>query len=611
MIKLKTNKLTKLQDNEAAHGFTLVETLVGVFIFLVIAISLYQAYLSILHLTQAARLKGLAALVANQQLEVAHNLPYDSVGIISGLPSGLIPHLQTITASGIDFQITTTVRNIDDPFDGVIGGNPNDSSPADNKLVEVLVACATCRDFTPFEVTTTIAPKNLETTSGNGALFIDVFDANGDPVPQANVHILNSQVNPDIIIDDVTNANGELQLVDVPPGNFAYEISVAKTGYSSAQTYLIDPEVNPNPLPPHSTVAVGQVTQISFAIDQVSQFEVKSITNLCAPVPNLTFNLKGAKTIGTSPTMLKYDNNFTTNSAGEKTISNLEWDSYTFTPSSASYDLAGTIPLLPIALSPGATQNVALVMAPLNPKALLVIVKDGGMGLPLSGVNVALSKTGFDQSLITDRGFLRQTDWSGGAGQVEYTDPTKFFASDSNNNVDYATQAGEVKLKQIGNYQTPGWLESSIFDTGGSQASYYNLSWSPINQPLETGSDSVKFQIAATSSLPATFTYLGPDGTPDTYYTLADTNLNSVNNNKRYVRYKLFLTTADQAFTPSISDISITFGSECLPYGQVFFNGLATGTYSLEITKTGYQPYNNDNVQITSGWQTLEVILTP
>ncbi len=605
---------TKNEKLKTKSGFTLVETLVGVFIFLIISTSLYQAYLNILHLTQAARLKGLAAMVANQQLEIAHNLPYDSIGILNGLPSGLIPRNQTITASGIDFQITTTVRSVDDPFDGVIGGTPNDLSPADSKLVEVLVGCDTCRNFVPFEVTTTIAPKNLETASGNGALFVRVFDANGVSVSGADVHLLNSQANPDIVIDETTNNDGELQLVDVPPGNFAYEINVSKTGYSSAQTYLIDPNTNPNPLPPHATVAVGQVTQISFVIDQVSQFDVKSMTNLCSAIPSLTANLKGAKMIGTSPTVLKYDQNFTTNSSGEKTIANLEWDSYTVTPSSASYDLAGTMPLLPITLPPGATQNISLVMAVKNPKALLVIVKDGVTGLPLASANVTLTlaSAGFDESLITDRGFWRQTDWSGGPGQAEFTNLTKFFAVDSANNIDYSIQAGEAKLRYFsGAFVPSGWIESSIFDTGGSQATYYNLSWSPADQPVTAGVDSVKFQIATANATTSPFVYLGPDGTAGTYYTLADTNIHSANNNKRYVRYKLFLTTADTAVTPSVSDISITFGSECLPFGQVFFNGLATGTYALNVTKTGYQPYSNDNLQITTDWQTVEVTLIP
>ncbi|MEK7552735.1 MAG: carboxypeptidase regulatory-like domain-containing protein, partial [Patescibacteria group bacterium] len=246
----------------SSSGFTLVETMVGVFIFTLLAAGIYRGYLNILELARVARVKGLAVLVGNQQLEIIRNLPYESVGIVNGLPSGLVPRDQTVLAADVSFQITTTIRNVDDPFDGTIGGAPNDLSPADQKLVEVLVACNSCRNLEPLAVTTTIAPQNLETASGNGALFIKVFDANGLPVTQADVRVENTQANPVIIIDETTNNDGELQLVDVPPGNFAYAVTVSKSGYSSASTYPTDPEVNPNPLPPPATVAVGQVTQI-------------------------------------------------------------------------------------------------------------------------------------------------------------------------------------------------------------------------------------------------------------------------------------------------------------------------------------------------------------
>ena len=610
MIPLESNSKfnTRLKSHKRAYyassltGFTLVETLVGIFIFSIISLGIYQGYLNILELAKAARVKGLAAMVANQQLEIAHNLAYEEVGIVSGIPSGVIPRGQTVVAGNVTFAITTTVRNIDQPFDGTIGGNPNDISPADNKLVEVEVACATCKNFNPLIVTSTIAPKNLEGLSTNGALFVQVFDASGVAIVDAEVHIVNNQVNPPINFYETTNNDGMLQIVDVPPGNFAYEITVTKTGYSTAQTYLIDPLNNPNPLPPHSTVAAGQVTQISFAIDRVSEFAIKSITNLCAPVASVPFNLLGAKTIGALPTVYKYNQNFTTDSSGFKNIPGLEWDTYNLSQSSATHDIAGVIPLLPIALSPGATQNVSLIMAPKNPKSLLVIVKDGVTGLPLAEATARLSKSGYDESKITDRGFLRQTNWADGS----------FTAIDLGGNIYRPTPPDELYLKQIiGLYQTPGWLESSTFDTGSASTTYYNLSWLPGSQPVETGADSVKFQIATATSTANPFDYLGPDGTAGSYYTLADTNINAVHNDDRYWRYKLFMSTASTTLTPNLSDISATYGSECLPYGQVYFDGLATGVYTLEVSKTGYQNYSNDNVSVGLNWQSIEVLLGP
>ena len=73
--------------------------------------------------------------ILSEELEVARNLPYEDVGILNGVPAGVISQTKTVSRNNVDFNLTATVRNIDHPFDGTIGGNPNDTSPADYKLV--------------------------------------------------------------------------------------------------------------------------------------------------------------------------------------------------------------------------------------------------------------------------------------------------------------------------------------------------------------------------------------------------------------------------------------------------------------------------------------------
>ncbi len=592
------------------RGFTLVETLVGVFIFTLMAMAVYQGYLSVLALARASHYKSLAILAANSHIEWVRNLAYEDVGIVNGLPAGLIPHTSTVTAGSVTFDLTTTIRNIDQPFDGTIGGSPNDLSPADNKLVEVEVECVTCRNFAPVVVTTTVAPKNLETASGNGALFVHALDANGLPVPQAAVRVEDNTVVPPLVIEDETNNEGVLQIVDVPPANLAYEITVSKDGYSSAQTYQIDPATNPNPNPPPATVVAGAVTNITFPIDKVSEFNISTKLSSCVAVPSVGFNLRGSKLIGMLPDIYKYSANHTTDSGGEKTISNLEWDTYQFTLTGSTYDLAGTIPLLPIALAPDTTQDVSLVLVPKDPTTLMVTVKDAVTGLPLSDAAVDLVGPGTNEAAVTNRGFWRQSDWSGGEGQDLFVSGDRFFATDGN--VDFDTQVGELTLKQIlGSYQPTGSLESSTFDTGGTQTTYYNFTWMPGSQAPETGAESLKFQVAASSSPSGPWEYAGPDGTASTFYTASDTNIYAGNSNNRYLRYKVFLSTADPAFTPTLSELAITYGTECLPYGQVAFSGLTNGTYDLTVTKSGYQTYNNDNLGVGTSWQNVDVLLQP
>lgn len=589
-------------------GFTIIESLIGVAVFIIIAVSIYQVYIATMNNIYVSRLKVVAAALATEQFEIIRNLSYSDVGVVGGIPNGRIPFTQNFVRDGSEFLVKTTIRNIDDSFDGVIGGTPNDLSPADYRLVELEISCFSCRSFQPLYFTTNVGPRALEVASTNGSLFVRAFDAVGQPVIGAQVHIENNKESPAIVIDDITNNNGLLQIVDAPPGIEAYEITVSKIGYSTDKTYKTGGFGNPNPIKPHATVALQELTQISFAIDKTSVFDISSVTDTCNPTPSIDFSLTGSKLIGiTPPDVLKYDVSHITDSFGKKLISNLEWDTYNFNITDDLYDLAGTIPLLPFTINPNASQDFKLIVAPKNPNGILITVKDSATQLPLSDATVRLERTGYDTTLTTGHGFIRQTDWSGGDGQADFIDQAKYFSSDGN--VETNDLSGELNLKKIfGEYRPSAYLISSTFDTG-SASNFHQILWQPQNQPPDTGVDSVKFQVA-TNNDKAVWNFLGPDGTVNTYYTLADQNVNGLHNGDRYFRYKAFLQTASTTWTPTISDISFTFTSSCVPPGQVFFGGLANGNYTLTVSKAGYQPFS-DSVVISSSWKQYEVILSP
>lgn len=586
-------------------GVGVTEAIVGTAVFLLIAVGVYQSYSKIIEVVRLSRLRTTAATVANERIELIRNLPYQDVGIVGGFPAGKIPATETIVRNGTSFNVRTFIRNADDPFDGTIGGIPNDLSPADYRLVEVEISCLTCRLFQPLRQTTIAAPKNLEITGGGGALFIRVIDANGNPVPQANVHIENTKFTPDLIIDDLTNNQGLLQLIDIPVSTGGYNILATKTGYSTDQTYPPGGSDNPNPVKEDSTVVAGEVTQVTLAIDKVSTINVSTTDQICNAIPDISFQMDGSKLIGANK--LKYSTTTATDANGRKTIDNLEWDVYKFTITQAGYDLAGSRPFLPVNLPPNTSQDVQLLLTASNPRSLLVSVKDLATGLPVSGATVRTEKPGYAAEFITGQGFFNQTDWSGGAGQANFADPTRYFDSDGNINI--GPPAGELKLVKTGpNYQLSGWLESSTFDTG-SASDFYNIYWQPPNQPLETGPNSVKFQVASNNN-GSVWNFVGPDNTSATYYTLANTNISN-HNGKRYLRYKVFLSTADDSKTPNVADISVTFTSACSAAGQVFFNALPSGTYTVTVTHPNYQVWTDNNISITANYQQLEAVLNP
>ena len=603
------------KQKKRSGGFSLVEVIFAASIFALVALSVYQGLVSVTLLVSASRDKIAATDLINSEFELVRNLSFADVGLVEGIPLGVLATTSTVLVDGREFEINRFVRNIDDDFDGTIDGDPNDLSPADYKMVQVEVICNNCKNPINFRAFSNIAPKNLEAASTNGSLFIRVFDANGDPVPQANVNVVNPSVS--VNISEVTNNDGLLQIVDAPPADTSYEITVTKNNFTTDQTHVSSVE-NPNPVKPSATVLLQQLTQISFIIDKVSDVNVRTKTNTCSAVSSVPVSMNGTKLIGTSPDVLKWGGDFTTDASGFHNIPDLEWD--VFNPSiSGGFYLGGTNPISPISILPDSDQNIDLVIAQGLPSFLLVSVKDSVTGLPISGANVTLSRGAWSEMLETDQGYLRQTDWSGGSGQLNMGDPTRYHSSDGN--IEVNSPDGEIKLlESLGNFVPSGDLTSSVFDTGAA-ANWSRVDIFPTDQPVETGPDSVKFQIATSNCQngendpplceSGTWSYLGPDGTPGTFYTIADNNINPLHDGDRYVRYKIFLSTADSGFTPNVSDFIISFASECIPPGQVLFDNLSEINYDLEVSAVGYTTQNLIDVSTSANWQKLDILMSP
>ncbi len=591
-----------MSSRQKSSGFTLIEVLVTIGIFLLFTLGVYGGLQLVFKIVYQSRLRLLETSVLSAELETARNIPFGQVGIAGGLPAGLLPHSKNITRNGIVFNIITTVRNIDDPFDGTLGGNPNDTSPADYKLVEMSIICANCEQQTSVILNTMVAPKGLEGASQNGALFVQVFDASGHAVSGANVHVVNEKPNPDLVIDDTTANDGWLKIIDTPTGTLAYHITVSKNGYSTDSTLIASEQVV-NPMKPPSTVISQTVTEISFAIDKLSNLDIHTVNPNCSALGNIAFGLHGEKILGQNPNVYKYSQNLSTDGSGNKSLLNLEWDNYALDFTGTGYDVAGAGPMLPLKLNPGADQDLTIVLRPHVANSFLVKVNDAGTGLPLSNATVRLFDSTYDKSLTTGLGYTRQTDWSGGSGQLNFVNNDEYF-SDSGT-IDINSPAGDIKLKKVGqNYLNNGWLESSILDLG-TAVNFNGIIWIPTTPPAQTGVDPITFQIAASdTSTPAVWNYKGPDGESTSYYTVSNNMIWAGHNGSRYLRYKVFLSTADEDFTPQLSEVAFTYITACVAPGQSFFNDIGAGTYTLEVSKAGYST-NSGTVDVNGTGDTV------
>ncbi len=576
------------------RGFSLLEILITIVIFLILSGGIFLTYANILEVIGKTHTRTLATSLLTKEIEYIRNLKYDDVGIVGGAPAGVIPQTKTVSYEGQQFIVSAYVRNIDDSFDGKVGQTPNDTAPADYRLVELQVDCTTCHGFVPEVMTTWAAPQNLESSTKNGSLFINVFDANGQAVGNANVLVRNTSTVPTITITDTTNNSGTLQLVDIPTSTNAYQITITKPGYSSAQTYVPAGAGNPNPVQPHATVATQQITAISFGIDRVSQIDVKTQDQFCAAVPSIDFTQNGTKLIGTGPNVFKYSQSFATNGSGIANRTGLEWDTYGFLNTDTGFDIAGSIPLPPFSINPNTTTSVTFLMSPKTSNSLLVTITDASSS-PVLGASVNVAKSGFSETKQAGEQQIVVTSWAGNT----------YLTQDGG--IESEAIAGQLTLVQnAGVYSTStnSYLISNTIDLGTATTTFHALSWNPVAQPAGTN---LQFQIAATNNPGAGFSFIGPDGTSGSYYT-ATTTLSGQFNNNQYLRYKVFMNTTDETVTPKLQDLTVTYDSACVPRGQVFWPGLSTGTYTATVSKSGYQTATS-SVIVGAGWQEVKLQL--
>lgn len=263
--------VTTSRVRSAAQGMTFIDVIVGSALLLIVFGSIIFGFRFSVALISKTRGEQGAVSLISAQLERIRALPYDSVGTMLGIPSGTIPQQETMVLNGITYTKQVLIQYVDDPKDGLDADDENGIT-ADYKRARVEVSWTNRGQNYEKVLITTIVPKGIETTAGGGTIRISVFDALVQPVSGASVRVINTTTNPAIDVTTGSNTNG-IVLFSGAPASAGYQISVTKSGYSSAQTYTAD-VANPNPNPGHISVLETQTSSISFAIDKVSTMDV-------------------------------------------------------------------------------------------------------------------------------------------------------------------------------------------------------------------------------------------------------------------------------------------------------------------------------------------------
>lgn len=604
------------QKSKFNKGYTLIELLVSVAVFAILTSAFLAAYAALTKSVKLAREKTILSAMASERMEIVRNLPFSQVGTVHGVPVGSLPDEVSpivITLAPITYKIYYEVTWTDDSAD--LTALTGDPYPTDYKQVKMKVLNTTTGQITAF--TTSVSPKGLETPSNTGVLQVQVFNSTGQPL--SNVDVAITGISNGIALNVQTNAAGEWVQVGLPTGANAYHVVASKAGYSSDQTYPIT-VANPNPINPDPTILAGRVTKVPLQIDLLSNLTIKTLDSFCQPLNGIGVQTIGAKTIGINPTVYKFNQTNTSGPAGfpagQIIYSNIEWDTYTpalTTATLQNYNIRGTSPIQKIDVLPDTSQTFSIILTPPSDHSLLVIVKDATTKAPLEGAVVELQKGGSqpqDYFGTTGGSVWAQNDWSGGAGFAAWSSstPTTYWVADPDIYINNGSN--DIQLKKSGNkyplYAT-STLTSSTYDTGTGASNFTTLTWTPISQEAST---TLAVQIAANNDN-ATWQYVGPDGTNQTYYTVPGTNISSSLDNNRYARYKIYLSTTNDKKTPELSSVSINYVSGCFTPGQYLFDDItpSNGTaYTLTVTLPGYQTFS-DTYDI-GGNGTVEVLLS-
>jgi len=264
------NQKSKIKNQKC---FTLIDVLVGIFLMLIVFLGIFGVYQLGFKIIGLNERKITATQIAQGEIEKIRNLPYLDVGIIDANPpfaKGILEQTTTTVLNEIEYKIERAIKLMADEAD-----NP-ESCLADYKKAEIKVSWS---DQFPgqLQMVTDVSPKDKveeaevcqEQTIG--ILSVSVFDALGQMIFSPLIEVFDPSTG--LLKDSATPSDGKYDFILSPS---SYKVSASKSGYSTERTFSTEeiaiPE-KPNPI-----VLEGEITQISFSIDKVSSFLVKTLT---------------------------------------------------------------------------------------------------------------------------------------------------------------------------------------------------------------------------------------------------------------------------------------------------------------------------------------------
>ncbi|HEY5482835.1 MAG TPA: hypothetical protein VIK31_03360 [Propionibacteriaceae bacterium] len=248
------------------RAFTVVELVSASVVLLIVLTAVLASITAAAMSAQMSERRSEALSIANQQIELARNLPFDEVATVvpsNGVPAGKVPGLQTIGAytAAIDIAYGTYGANIAARYKTIAVVVSWDSPVAGSVTLSSIIAGSSGTQDYNFGIVSLQVQDEGTPASGVAGVIVRLTDANGR------------------IYDVATAANGIATFTYVPSGNIT--LSATKPGY------VVDAPASPTCVA-NTTTPYGPV--IAHAL---RTGVVKCLSQGGVPVAGVTVGLSG------------------------------------------------------------------------------------------------------------------------------------------------------------------------------------------------------------------------------------------------------------------------------------------------------------------------------
>lgn len=247
------------------RGMTLVEVMVAMFVFAIIATAVLGSLMQVLSTTRQSRAQHVAANLAASEIELAH----DTANLFTFLDAS-----RTVTVDGTAYTIARTTAWVSaSESEAACGAG---SGGLRYKRVHVTVTWAgMAAGAQPVRADTVVNPAEHINDPAKGTVLVSIIDSVGIGVPAASVSLTATSGGASVA-PVATDAQGCAYFLQVPPGT--YDVSVAKashTGVLEATPRQRDVSVQP-----------GSSSSISLQYDLAATFDLSFAPGSGARLPS-------------------------------------------------------------------------------------------------------------------------------------------------------------------------------------------------------------------------------------------------------------------------------------------------------------------------------------